>query len=128
MGAIIGGVIGGIVGLLLILLAVGLIIYFIRRNKSNKYLDTNQMKYEQSPPVSTSSLNVAEMENLSYIEAVKKPSSSINKLSRAQRENMSIVTEMKQEPSSGRLPDILGQRNNLINYTVLSPDTLKELS
>ena len=133
MGAIIGGVIGGLVGLALIVALICLVVYFVRRSKAKKYFENrshNEIKSKVEEPVE--SLKIAETENLSYIEVVKvNASPSVNKLSRSQRVIMSIEQVKKDEPTYSEVKknfnDALGQRNNLDNYTVLSPGKLKDL-
>ena len=116
VGAIIGGVIGGLVGLLLILLAIGLVIYFVRRSKNNR-------KFENAYKVNTSNppLNMTDTGNLNYIVINKIPS-PLTKIRPAETENLSYTE------TSSTLPQLLSNRNNLINYTVLSPATLNEIS
>ena len=133
MGAIIGGVIGGLVGLALIVALICLVVYFVRRSKAKKYFENkshNEIKSQVEEPVE--SLKIAETENLSYTEVVKvNASPSVNKLSRSQRVIMSIEQVKKDEPTYSEVKknfnDALGQRNNLDNYTVLSPGKLKDL-
>ena len=117
---------GGLVGLALIVLLIGLVVYFVHRSKAKKYLENNTHNEIKSVvEESVESLKIAETENLSYIEVVKVNASPyVNKLSRSQKENMSIEPTYSEAKSFN---DALTQRNNLVNYTVLSPGTLKDL-
>lgn len=130
VGAIVGGVIGGIVGILLLVTLVGLVVYLVRRAKKKNYLDninsnTTKTKSEPLSIFATPSLNQADMENLSYTEVIR-TTAPIKKFSLGQRVNMSIA-EMQQVPSNENVSNVLSTRNNLVDYTVLSPQTLMNL-
>lgn len=105
---------------------MGLVVYLVRRAKKKKYSDKKtKTKSEPLSIFAMPSLNEAEVENLSYTEVIR-TTAPANKLSLGQRVNMSI-TEMQQVPSNENVSNMLITRNNLVNYTVLSPQTLMNL-